>query len=296
MRHRVTKLTHSLFNFLACLGLGATMVFTAVGVSSAADGKDLTLIVMDPLASPLACECVEGYAQRRYEVLARYLERKLGRPVQLVFNEDLVSAVQQQTQGKVDLIIGKDSVVRYDAAQLKRKIKPLAALSGKDGSTKQHGLFVVPGDDPAKTLSDLKGYTILFGPFEAEEKHAAALAALVKAKVALPSADKLETREACSEGACDILDEDAPPRAAAVLSSYAKPLLEGCGTIDKGALKVVGRTADVPFITAYATDSIDEAAAQRIQTALLAVAATPDLCVALETLDGFVALKAEKKK
>jgi ABC-type phosphate/phosphonate transport system substrate-binding protein len=155
-------------------------------------------------------------------------------------------------------------------------------------------LFVVPADDPAKTLSDLKSHKILFGPIESDEKHAAALAVLAKAGVPAPAEDKLEVREACSEGACDILDEG--PGAAAVISSYAKPLLEGCGTIDRGALKVVGRTADVPFITAFVSDSVDGETARGIRAALLAVGKNDRLCIALETQRGFVAYPAEKKK
>lgn len=47
----------------------------------------LTLIVMDPLAAPLSCPCVKGYAQRDYEKLANHLEKQLGREVKLHFNE-----------------------------------------------------------------------------------------------------------------------------------------------------------------------------------------------------------------
>jgi ABC-type phosphate/phosphonate transport system substrate-binding protein len=258
--------------------------------------SELTIVVMDPLALPLACDCVQGYAQRRYGKLGEYLQRELGCEVRIAFSEDLPTALQLHTGGKADLIIGKDSIVRYDAAALKREVRPLAALTGEDGSTTQHGLFVVPRDAPAATLSDLKGYTVLFGPVEAEEKHAAALAALTKAGVPVPAEDALEIRAACSEGACDILDADFGARGAAVISSYAKPLLEGCGTVEKGALKVVGRTADVPFVTVYATDSVNKPTGDRIRAALLAAREDADLCSALETRDGFVSWKTEKKK
>jgi hypothetical protein len=66
--------------------------------------------------------------------------------------------------------------------------------------------------------------------------------------------------------------------------------------VEKGALKVVGRTVDVPFVAVYATDSVDEPTGARIRAALLATGKDADLCSALETRDGFVACKAEKKK
>jgi ABC-type phosphate/phosphonate transport system substrate-binding protein len=281
---------------LWCLAWLSVVAVSCVALSSsaaAADGPQLTLVVMDPLAAPLACACVEGYAQRRYGRLGEYLEDELNCPVRVVFGESLQSVVNEQTGGQADLIIGKDSVVRHDARQLKRTLRPLAALTGTDGSTAQHGLFVVPCGDPAKTLSDLKGYRILFGPLESEEKHAAAVAALTKAGVPAPAVDKREIREACSEGACDVLEAGV---GAAVISNYAKPLLEGCGTIERGALKVVGRTADVPFVTAFASDSLDDTTAQRIRDALLAVGKNEKLCAALETRRGFVAAPDEKKK
>ena len=281
---------------LALCGLIAVACLAVTSSAAAADRPQLTLVVMDPLAAPLACDCVEGYAQRRYERLGEYLEEKLDRPVRVVFGESLRAVVKQQTGGKADLVIGKDSIVRYDAQQLKRRLQPLAALTGKDGSTAQHGLLVVPSGDPAATLSDLKGYKVLFGPLESDEKHAAAVAALAKAGVSSPAADERETREACSEGACDVLDAGEDAKAAAVISSYAKPLLEGCGTIERGALKVVGRTADVPFITAFASDSVDAATADRIRAALLEVGKNERLCTALETRDGFVSPPDEKKK
>jgi ABC-type phosphate/phosphonate transport system substrate-binding protein len=293
--HRLLTAVAVVRGVLSFAVAAAVFAISAEG-TSAADRPELTMVVMDPLAAPLACACVQGYAQRRYERLAEYLEQELGCKVRIAFGEDLQSTVRQKTGGKVELVIGKDSMVRFDANQLKRAVRPVAALTGKDGSTTQHGLFVVPAEDPAQTLSDLKGYTILFGPFEADEKHAAALAALAKAGVKLPSGDELKTREACSEGACDILDKDFEGAGAAVISSYAKPLLEGCGTIDKGALRIVGRTGEVPFVTAFVTDSVDDETAQRIQSALLGVGKNAELCVALETLKGFVAYPDEKKK
>ncbi len=118
---------------------------------------------MDPLAAPLSCPCVEGYAQRKYEKLAEYLEPLLGRPVRLTFSESLSVALKGKAEGRADLIIGKDSVVRADAKSVNLKVTALASLTGKDGATSQTGLFVVPAADPAKKVADLAGYRIFFG-------------------------------------------------------------------------------------------------------------------------------------
>jgi outer membrane protein assembly factor BamB/ABC-type phosphate/phosphonate transport system substrate-binding protein len=251
---------------------------------------ELSLVVMDPLAAPLSCPCVEGYAQRKYEQLAEFLQRETGRRVKLTFAESLANAVQGENAKPADVVIGKDSVVRYDAAKAKLDLKPVARLTGKDGSTTQTGLFVVPAADPARELAQLQGYRLFLGTADSEEKHQSALAALRRAGV--PATDKIEISKSCSDGACRVLELAPAERAAAVISSYAQPLLEGCGTIDRGALRVVGRTENVPFITAFVSQQLAEAERAKIAAALLAVGANRELCTALETLLGFVPIEA----
>ena len=251
-----------------------------------AEEKPLTLIVMDPLAAPLSCPCVEGYAQRKYEALAAHLKESTGRDVQLVFAQALSTALKE-TDSKADIIIGKDSVVRADAAVAKIDVLPLAQLTDKTGSTRQHGLIVVNKDDPAQVAKDLDGYTIIFGPSEAAEKHSAALQLLKDAKVTIPKT--LQIDEACSDGACKVIDLGPKSKTAAVISSYAQPLLEGCGTIKKGDLRVVGQTESVPFITAFVNSRLSKADQNAVNEALMSVQGKPELLDALESAVGFLA-------
>ena len=240
-----------------------------------AQNPPLTMIVMDPLALPLTCPCVQGYAQRDYEKLAAALEARLDRPVKLIFNESLTVALREKAAGKADLVIGKQSVVQHDLKKNKLTGTQIAMLTGKDGTTTQTGLIVIPSADPAKSVADLKGYRIIFGPEECDEKHAAALA-LLKENGVTPTG-KLETSAACSDGACLVLEAGADERGAAVISSYAQPLLEGCGTIKKGDLRVVGTTKPVPFIAAFTTNSVSSADRERIANALREATADPKL-------------------
>jgi len=265
-----------------CLAMASALGSGAAQAASAE--RPLTLVAMDPLASPLACKCVEGYAQRAYEKFGKYLEAKLGRPVKVVFSEDLGKALRGDAGGKADLIVGKRSVVESDARECNLEVRHVAMLTGKDGSTRQHGLFVVRNGDPAKTIADLKGYTILFGPAEEAEKHQAAVEALKAAGIEV-SGD-LQTRGACSEAALDVVDGDG--KLAAVISSYAKPLLEGCGTIKPGELRVVGKTGSVPFVTAFVTGSVDAGQEKAVLDALLSVRDDPAMLVILESKLGFV--------
>lgn len=248
----------------------------------------LTMVVMDPLAAPLACDCVQGYAQRKYEKLGAYLQKELGRPVKVVWSESLTTAVKEN--GPADIVIGKHSVVKFDAKTLKAKMKPVASLTGVDGSATQAGLIVVRQADAAKSVKDLEGYRIFFGPEDCDEKNAAPVALLKEAGISLP--EKLETSPACSTAAAALMDLPADVKAAAVISSYAAPLLEGCGTIKKGDLRVVARSESVPFITAFVGDRVSADDRKQITTALLDVELNAELLVALETSVGFQAWNA----
>jgi ABC-type phosphate/phosphonate transport system substrate-binding protein len=246
---------------------------------------------MDPLALPLSCPCVKGYAQRRYEKLGEQLQSELGHPVRVVFDESLTSALKDKAHGHADLVIGKHSVVLFDAKRSGLKLTPVASLTGKDGAKTQTGLIVVPTSDAAHSVADLKGYHLIFGPQECDEKYVAAMKLLTDHGVVIP--DKIETSPACSDGACQILDEvkkDPSKHGAALISSYAKPLLEGCGTVEKGALRVVGETAPVPFVEAFVNESLSAADREALVNAVLKSTDSPLLCLALESRDGFVAL------
>jgi outer membrane protein assembly factor BamB/ABC-type phosphate/phosphonate transport system substrate-binding protein len=272
------------------------LALAALAMPAFAQQGELSLVVMDPLAAPLSCPCVEGYAQRQYEKLAEYLSKKLDRPVHVTFAESFEKPLAKESCTAIDIAVGKDSVVRYDAAKMKLGATPLARLTGKDGKTTQTGLIVVRSNDPAQHVDDLRGYRILFGKQECDEKFAAPRKMLRAVGVDLPAPEAAETTEACSDGACKIIECGDDERAAAVISSYAAPLLEGCGTIKKGDLRVVGETAPVPFITAFATDRVAPELQAQIREALFGVSAQPQLLAALESLIGFVPVEEVQVK
>jgi ABC-type phosphate/phosphonate transport system substrate-binding protein len=269
------------------LSLPVLGVAAATAATAAAGEKDLILVVADPLSSQLSCPCVGGYAQRDYDKLAAYLTAKLGRPVKAHYSESLAGALQKKTDGKADIVVGKDSMVRADAKAAKMGLQHLACLTGKNGETTQKGLFIVAKDDPALSADGLKGYKILFGPAKADEKHAAALDVLKDLAVPVPS--EPETCVSCSVGATKVLElHKKGEKVATVISNYALPLLEGCGTVKKGELRIIGETDEVPFIAAFANDQLSAADRESIKTALLEVGKSKDLCTVLETKAGFV--------
>ncbi len=264
--------------------------------ASAADDANssqaLTMVVMDPLAKPLSCPCVQGYAQRDYDQLAKRLEKDFGRSVRVVYNDSLATALKRDTKGQADLVIGKHSVVLFDAKHSGLSLAAVAKLTDKLGATTMTGLVVVPTDDSAKSVANLAGYRLVFGPEECDEKHAAAIALFKKNGIALP--EKLETSAACSDGACSVLENAKTQRGAAVISSYARPLLEGCGTVPKGSLRLVGETDPVPFIEAFVNERLPLADREALTFALVKATNEPDLRMALETRDGFKPIEAKE--
>ncbi len=252
----------------------------------------ITIIVLDPMALPLACDCVQGYAQRKYEKLADYMQASLRESVRVVWAESLTKALEDETQaaGKATIIIGKDSVVRAGAKSNKLSMVPVAHLTDMNGGIMQHGLFVVRSDDKAATLLDVEGYKFLWGPNDCDEKSAAPKAKL--AELELEHQDGNECAS-CSVAAKQLMAEPADAKLVAVISSYAEPLLAGCGTIKKGDLKVIGKSDEVPFVAAFVDSNLPKEKARQITEALLAMK-SPEMLTALETKKGFVEYSAPK--
>jgi ABC-type phosphate/phosphonate transport system substrate-binding protein len=269
---------------LACALLSLVPAFACA--ADTPEVKPLTLIVMDPLSAQIACDCVQGYAQRKYEVLGNFLSQRLQRPVKVFWSDSLARALEEKSGGEADLIIGKHSVVLHDAQASGLAIRPLASLTGLDGQTTMTGLIVVRAKDAAQSVADLAGYRIFFGPSYCDEKFAAPQALLDKHAVPPPAT--AESYPTCGNASLKLIELGPDVKAAAVISSYAVPLLEGCGTIKKGDLRVLAATEPVPFITAFVNTALTAADQTAIQKILMDVGTDADLLIALETAEGFV--------
>ena len=249
---------------------------TACPAAEPADAipKDsLVMVVMDPMAAPLACDCVKGLAQRKYE------------KVVVVWSESLVVAMRDKSDGRADIVIGKDSVVRSDAARSKLRLSPIASLTDLKGSTKQKGLFVVRASSPVTSLIDIEDYQGLFGPEECDEKWSAPRAALKELDI--PFASTSKSCSSCTVAAKELLEMSQGAKAVAVISSYAEPLLEGCGTIKKGDLRVIGESAEVPFVSCFANQTLSAEKQAALRAALLEMKSAEMLTI-METKSGFI--------
>jgi outer membrane protein assembly factor BamB/ABC-type phosphate/phosphonate transport system substrate-binding protein len=247
--------------------------------------EPIVLVVMDPLAKELACACVKGYGQRDYRKLAAYLQSALGRPVAIEFSDDLAETLTAVGKTRELILIGDRSLLTQAAQHAQLKAHPVAELSGMDGSTTDAALFLARAGDPAKDLKSITGRKVFIGLADADEKRAATLAALRDADLKPPA--ETQNRRAGSDAALDVLDSSASPPPVAVIPGYLLPMLEGCGSVKKGDLKIIARTTPVPFITVFLSDSIPTQTQAAIQGKLLSVKSDPQLLQQLESRDGF---------
>jgi outer membrane protein assembly factor BamB len=255
------------------------------GKPPANGGKPILLVVMDPLARELACACVKGFGQRDYRKLAARLESALQQRVSIEFSDDLAESLALAGPGREVIVIGDQSVVAHGAQLAGLKCHPVCNLTGLDGETTLAASFLARSDDPAKELKDLAGRKILVGLPDSDGKRAAALAALRAAGVEPPTSP--ERRAAYTDAALDVLDSSSSPLPVAVVPGYGLRLLEGCGSVSPGNLKVIGTTVPVPFITAFVADHISTAKQEQILKTLLGIKSDSKLLRAMESRDGF---------
>ena len=260
-------------------------LFFAVPLRAA---ETFTIAVTDPLAKELACACIDGFAQRNYKALADHIkkfdESRFGK-IELVFAGSLRAAIEKSSRKRVDMIIGKDSVVRHELQQAKIDATATNRLTDKGGEVGFTGLVVVAADDPAKTVADLKKHRLILGPKESEETHAAAIALFKKHGISVP--EKPEIADNNTEACFTILENDSDQPVAAVVSDYAFALIEGCDLIEKGALRVLDKTEPVPFISVFVTNPFDLKTTEQLVSAL-SNSKNPRLLEELESKKGFM--------
>lgn len=279
--------------FLGAAGLTVLLVTGCAANKSAADreASPVLLVVMDPLAKELACACVKGYGQRDYRKLASHLGAALQQRVAVEFSDDLAESLQLASPGQEVLVVGERSFVAHSAQRTAQTFQPVCELTDVEGNTTFVGAFVAQAKDAAADLKDIDGREILFGLADTELNHAATAATLRAAGWDSP---KLEKRPVYTDAALDVLDSRSALPPVAVIPGYGVRLLEGCGSITPGDLKVIGTTAPQPFITVFLAAQIPAEEKQKIITTLLEIKTNAPLLEAMESRDGFKPIETKQ--
>jgi outer membrane protein assembly factor BamB len=278
-----------------CLGIWLAVLLSVGGCASdksesRASARPILLVVMDPLAKELACACVKGYGQRDYRKLAAWLESGLKQGVSIEFSDDLAETLKLAEPGQEVIVAGESSLIVENAKRATLACQPLCALTDPAGDTSLTASFVAQANDPAKELKDLRGRTFLFGLADTKENHAAVQSTLRAAGVE----SAVEKRSVYTDAALDVLDSKSSPAPIAIIPGYALRLLEGCGSITRGDMKVIGKTEPFPFVTLFVSDTISAEKSQKILQTLLHLKTDENLLRAMESRDGFKPVTAGK--
>lgn len=177
---------------------------------------------------------------------------------------------------------------RHDTQKLKVSISPVAQLTDVNGSVNQRGVFVVRRGNSAASIIDLEGYPVLWGPEKCDEKSAAPKSKLKDLEIETTGEEVCET---CSVAARKLVEDSDSTKVVGVISSYAEKLLTGCGTIEKGSLRIIGESDEVPFISVFVNDEVTAIETKAILESLSSIRESKELLDALESKSGFVAYK-----
>ena len=99
---------------------------------------------------------------KRYEPLRGYLEKRLGRPVELRTATDYAAIIEALKSRQVD--VAYFGAAAYARAWLvtQGQVKPLLATLNEEGENGYHSIVVVPANSPAQRIEDLRGKSLAF--------------------------------------------------------------------------------------------------------------------------------------
>ncbi|OGQ99148.1 MAG: hypothetical protein A2505_08865 [Deltaproteobacteria bacterium RIFOXYD12_FULL_55_16] len=101
---------------------------------------------------------------RRFTPLARYLETKVGRKIEVKISPTYEEHKQRLGEDRADLaFVGPFS---YTQMTKDYGVKPILAVLENNGKTVFHGVIAVRRDGPIKTIQDLAGKSFAFGDKE----------------------------------------------------------------------------------------------------------------------------------
>lgn len=219
--------------------------------------------------------------RERFEPLRAYLEKKLGRPVAAshVNTFDFIEMASRkefdvlQTNGYVYVNVKEKGGAILLAREVKRD-------TGKDTG----GLIVVRADSPVKTLADLEGKTMVFGPVLSPGGYLTQYHTMLKAGF---DPEKTLGRYTFLPGAWQHEKVVYSILYGAVDAGAVKfgdiERMEAEGKVRKSDFRVVASSEPVPNCTFFALPHVDAATAGKVKEALLGLSS-----------QDFVAVKGER--
>lgn len=147
-----------LMTFLFCLL--AVILPPQAGMAAKGEAVMRTLDKAEPLKIGVLPYLTSTEILRRFQPLADYLEKMLGRPVRIEIARDYAEHVDRIGRGEVDIAFSGPSPYIYLVEKYGRV--PLLAATEVNGQMTFRGVIVTRAGSPLKKVSDLRGKDIAF--------------------------------------------------------------------------------------------------------------------------------------
>jgi len=219
--------------FLATLGLAAFSLFSAAG--QAAPNPDPSTLKVALLPDESASTVIKN--NKPLEV---YLEKALGKKVELIVTTDYSSMIEAMRHGRLDLAYF--GPLSYVLARQKSDIEPFAAMSQK-GSLTYQAVLVVNTAAGIKDFADIAGKDVAYGDKASTSSHLIPKSLL--AKKGLKAGENYKEHFVGSHDAVALAVQNGHAQA----GGLSKPIFESLvqrGVVDGSKVKVLAESQPFP--------------------------------------------------
>ncbi|GAW29273.1 phosphate/phosphite/phosphonate ABC transporter substrate-binding protein [Carboxydocella sp. ULO1] len=224
----------------------------------------------------------------KYEPFRKYLEEKLGLPVELFVATNYAGVVEAMAADKLDMAYFGG--LTYVQAKQKAKIHPIVTeIDSETKTTKYYSLIITPANSPIKTLQDLKGKTFAFGDINSTSGSLYPRIMLDRAGLKVPD-DFANIIYTGKHDATALAVQNGKVDAGGLEGRILNKLIED-GKIDKNKIRILAKSDPIEGYPWCVQDSMDPQLEAKIVDAFLSIK-DPELLKLLRA-EGFARVKAE---
>ncbi|AVX21227.1 phosphonate transport system substrate-binding protein [Carboxydocella sporoproducens DSM 16521] len=224
----------------------------------------------------------------KYEPFRKYLEEKLGMPVELFVATNYAGVVEAMAADKLDMAYFGG--LTYVQAKQKAKIHPIVTeIDSETKTTKYYSLIITPANSPIKTLQDLKGKTFAFGDINSTSGSLYPRIMLDRAWLKVPD-DFANIIYTGKHDATALAVQNGKVDAGGLEGRILNKLIED-GKIDKNKIRILAKSDPIEGYPWCVQDSMDPQLEAKIVDAFLSIK-DPELLKLLRA-EGFARVKAE---
>jgi len=224
----------------------------------------------------------------KYEPFRKYLEEKLGLPVELFVATNYAGVVEAMAADKLDMAYFGG--LTYVQAKQKAKIHPIVTeIDSETKTTKYYSLIITPANSPIKTLQDLKGKTFAFGDINSTSGSLYPRIMLDRAGLKVPD-DFANIIYTGKHDATALAVQNGKVDAGGLEGRILNKLIED-GKIDKNKIRILAKSDPIEGYPWCVQDSMDPQLEAKIVDAFLSIKDAELL--KLLRAKGFARVKAE---